>query len=154
MDHSNKTVVRVPLPEGTTYWVYWIGVGTEAKSQMVNFVKKISKIPTSSINPIYAFGIGAIAELPYFKSTATIDYYFANNYNASVFESRNTQNFNYYSMKKGSNITSDYSKIEDVPKELNICFLNNNTFTGHDVSIRVGAFIVKKQWIPLEDMGK
>lgn len=148
--NPNKTVVKVNLPEGTTSWVYWIGVGQESMTQMKNFVSEFSKGAAGlTANPLYAFGIGLIGELPMFKSSATLNYNFADNANSALFLN-NPENYQYYvyTFKKGNNVTTDYSIISTIQEELNICFWNMNSFTGHDVQIKVGAFKVTGEYIP------
>lgn len=150
LDNPNKTVVKVNLPEGTTSWVYWIGVGQESMTQMENFVSDFSKGAAGlAANPLYAFGIGLIGELPMFKSSATLNYSFADNANSSLFLN-NPENYQYYvyTFKQGSNVTTDYSIISTIPEELNICLWNTSSFTGHDMQIKVGAFKVTGEYVP------
>lgn len=149
-DHTNRTVVRVNLPEETTYWVYWIGVGQESMKQMENFISQLSKGAAGLVvDPLYAFGIGLIGELPMFKSTATVNYTFADNQNSNLFMADSS--YMKYIFKEGNNITTDYSKIGSIPRELNFCLWNMNSFTGHDVEIKVGAFIIKGYYVPEEN---
>jgi hypothetical protein len=145
LDHSNKTVVNINLPPKTTYWVYWIGVGQESMEQMTKFANALSKVSTLMVNPIQAFGVGLIKELPMFHSTATINYVFADNANTQLFV-RNAQ-MQSYTFKSGSNVTTDYSKVEAIPREVSLCMWNNNMMVGHDVQVKVGAFIVRGKYI-------
>ena len=66
IDHSNRTTLRITLPQNTTYWTYWIGVGQEAKDKMDNFTSTLSKgaIKYLSPNPLVLFGMNLISSLP------------------------------------------------------------------------------------------
>lgn len=148
LEHNNRTTVKVNLPEKTTYWVYWIGVGQESVDQMSSFMSDIAGSAAELlVDPIYAFGIGLIGELPMFNSTATVNYVFADNANSALFFNSG-ENYYHYSFKKGNNVTTDYSKISTMPEELNICLWNNSILTGHDVQIKVGAFAIEGQYVP------
>ena len=47
-----------------------------------------------------------------------------------------------YSFKQGANETTDYNIVRTVAREMNLCMLNTNPMLGHDVEVKVGAFIV------------
>jgi hypothetical protein len=81
-----------------------------------------------------------------FNSTATVDYRFTDNINSEFFLSGNP-NCKYYTFKEGTNVTTDYAIEKTTVKEVNLCLWNNNRLLGHDVNIRVGAFIVKASYI-------
>jgi hypothetical protein len=149
MYNSNTTIVKVPLPENTTYWVYWIGVGQESMDKMKEFSAKLSKGAAGlAANPIYALGLGLISALPMFNSTATINYRFMDNINANNFNTNIP--YSCYTFKEGNNITTDYTVTQLAPKEVNLCLWNTNAYLGHDVKIQVGAFTVRQKYVPEE----
>ena len=145
--HINRTITRINLPPQTTYWVYWIGVGQESIEKMKQFATQLSgvaaKVPGGAL---CAFGLQLIPTLPMFNSTATVNYRFADNNNSEIFSNGNPT-YQYYNFKEGTNVTTDYAIEKTNIKELNLCLWNNSSFSGHDVNIRVGAFIVKPTFI-------
>jgi hypothetical protein len=146
--HTNRTTVRINLPARTTYWVYWIGVGQESMDRMKSFADKLSRGASGlATDPISALGFRLISSLPMFNSTATVDYRFADNPNSEMFSS-GAGNYQYYNFKEGKNITTDYSIERTVSKEMNLCLWNNNPLLGHDVSVKVGAFLVTASYVP------
>jgi hypothetical protein len=152
LNHPNRTIVRINLPPRTTYWVYWIGVGQESMTKMKNFADNLAKGAAGlAANPIAALGLRLIPSLPMFNSTATVSYKFADNMNSTNFNN-GKPNCSFYSFKEGQNITTDYTTVRAVAKEMNLCFWNNSQFLGYDVNIKVGAFIVIPSVIPEEGL--
>jgi hypothetical protein len=148
-NNPNRTTVRVNLPENTTYWVYWIGVEQESMNAMKSFAEQLSKGAAGLAgNPIYALGFGLIGKLPMLNSTATIGYRFSDHTNSLNF--LNGRPYSYYTFKEGNAITTDYSIVKAVSKDVNFCLWNNEKWTGHDVQIKVGAFIVSATYVPQE----
>jgi hypothetical protein len=147
--HSNRTTVRINFPPKTTYWVYWVGVDQESMAKMKVLADKLAKGAARFVDPIPALGLGLIAELPMFNSTATVNYRFADNVNSENFYNGNP-NYNYYNFKEGKNITTDYAVEKTMAKEMNLCLWNNSQFAGHDVFVKVGAFIVTPTIIPAD----
>jgi hypothetical protein len=119
---------------------------------MKGFADKLSKGAAGlAVNPIYALGFGLIGSLPMFNSTATVDYRFADNMNSEMFYNGNP-NYRYYTFKEGKNITTDYTIARTVSNELNLCLWNNSQLMGHDVNIKIGAFIVTPTYVPEEGL--
>lgn len=147
-NNPNRTTIRVNLPENTTYWVYWIGVGQESIQGMKDFADQLSKGSRFIPNPIFAFGFGLINQLPVFNTTATIGYRFADYANSQSF--LYGRPYSYFTFKEGNAVTTDYSIIKTAGKDLNFCLWNNASNLGHDVQIKVGAFIVKGTYVPEE----
>jgi hypothetical protein len=144
IDHSNKTSIRINLPATTTYWAYWIGVGQESKDKMKSFISTLSSVgEIMGANPLFLFGMKLIPSLPMLNSTATINYKFMDAINAQLFQ--NNMNYSYYTFKYGNNISTDYSLVNQVTKDLTLSLWNENTMTGQDVEVRVMAFSVKKR---------
>ena len=145
--NPNRTTVRINLPENTTYWVYWLGVGQESMDEMKSFANQLSKVAQGlAANPIYAFGLGMIGKLPMFNSTATVGYRFTDHINSQNFLAG--RQYLGYTFKEGNAVTTDYSIVKAVARELNFCLWNNNLAIGHNVEIKVGAFTVKSVYVP------
>lgn len=148
-NNPNRTTVRINLPENTTYWVYWIGVGQESMNAMKSFAEQLSNGAAGLAgNPIYAFGFGLISKLPIFNSTATIGYRFSDHGNSQNFLLG--RQYSYYTFKEGNAVTTDYSVVKTVSKDVNFCLWNNEKWNGHDVQIKVGAFIVNGTYVAEE----
>jgi hypothetical protein len=139
--HNNRTAVSINLPKGTTYWVYWIGVGQESQKSMKEFVSTITQTVGSLYSdPLVSFGMKIIPSLPMLNTPETVNYFFMDSKNAQAFA--NKQAYSYYKFKHASNITTDFSKIDGSATDLVLSLENLNTTTGHDVEIRVVAFKV------------
>lgn len=144
LDHSNKTPIRINLPAGTNYWAYWIGVGQESKEKMKRFISSLSSAGgLMSTNPLFLFGMKLIPSLPMLNVTSTINYRFMDAYNTQLFQ--NGYPFSYFKFKYANNISTDYSLISEVPRDLTLCLWNESTMTGHDVEVRVMAFSVRSR---------
>jgi hypothetical protein len=144
IDHSNKTSIRINLPTTTSYWAYWIGVGQESKEKMKNFISTLSNVGgIMNANPLFLFGMKLIPSLPMLNATSTINYKFMDAINAQLFQ--NNMNYSYYTFKYGSNISTDYSLVNQVSKDLTLSLWNENTMTGQDVEVRVMAFSVRRR---------
>lgn len=136
---SNRTCVTINLPENTTYWVYWIGVGQEARERMQSFASTLSSSAKFlSANPLVLFGMSMIKELPILNSTSTVSYRFMDNQNSKLFEAGSP--YRYYNFKSANNVSADYSIVRNAPKELVFSMWNESNFQGQDVEIKVVAF--------------
>lgn len=146
LDHVNRTSVRINLPQNTTYWAYWIGVGQEAQNQMKAFTSSIASIGSYlPLNPLIKYGMKVISSLPMLNSTATISYRFVDSQNAQFFV--NKQGYKYFTFKHSENICTDYSLIGQNFQDLVLAMNNESTFTGQDVEVRVVAFIVTNKLV-------
>jgi hypothetical protein len=148
---NNKTTVRFQLPKSTRHWVYWVGVGQEPVVQLNDITKQVSKMAASVLagtNPVIAFGMGLLPYLPQVTSGGNIDYYFMNQANAQAF--LETGKLKAYPFASGQKIVSDYLKVPgaNTPKtedgHLYMGFLNNNTLTGLDITLKVVAFTAEQ----------
>lgn len=148
---GNRTVVTIILPSKTTYWVYWIGVGQESKQNMKKFATGLSEVVSKLAggDPIVAFGMKLLPELPVFNSTSTVNYRFTDNVNATNFRN-GIPNFGCYNFRNGDNVTTDYTLVTTVNREMNLCLWNNNPLWGRDVFVKVEAFIVTPHWVTEE----
>lgn len=149
MDHPNKTTVSISLPANTAYWTYWIAVDQEAQDNMKTFIKNLSPVVSAfSINPLVLYGLKLIPYLPMMTTAATINYMFMNSANATAFV--RGQAFSYYKFKHADNISTDYSLMKITSPDLVLAMQNESTLTGHNVEIRVVAFIIKSR-LTLQD---
>lgn len=140
-----RTVVSVPLPPNTTYWAYWIGVDQAATQQLQDFASTLSSAgKIISNNPLVQLGFGLIKEIPMLKNmTSTVSYHFADGLNAQIFTAGRP--YRPYAFKYSDNVSSDYALLRNTPTDVNFCFENQSMSMGHDVEIRVVAFIVKRR---------
>lgn len=146
LEHPNKTTVRINLPENTTYWAYWLGVGQEAQDNMKDFITTLSENGSFfTSNPLVLLGMQLIPALPILNTPSTIDYRFTDSRNGQLFT--NKQAYNYYTFKHANNITTDYSVIKNNFPDLVLSMNNESTMTGHNVGIRVVAFTVTSKLI-------
>ncbi len=148
LDHRNTTTVKMSLPANTAYWTYWIGVDQQAIQQWHQFAEAFARAGKYVVSdPVLAFGLGLIPKLPVWNTTATVDYYFMDTFNAQIFCSGTNQRCSAYNFKRGNNVSSDYCTItHNSPTDLNLCFKNNSTLIGHDVLIKAYAFSIKQHY--------
>jgi hypothetical protein len=146
---GNPSRVTIPfkLPAKTKHWVYWIGVGQESVKELEEMTKSISKggaAVLGGFNPVAAFGMGLLPQLPQVKSSGYVNYLFMNKAAVAPFEEEGTRKP--YSFAQGNAVVSDYGKITatQTPKTtdgtLYMGVENKNTVTGLDVNVRIIAF--------------
>jgi hypothetical protein len=142
---SPRTVVSVPLPPNTAYWTYWIGVDQAATQQLQDFAKTLSSAgKIISTSPLVQLGFGLIKEIPMFKNmTSTVSYHFADGLNAQLFTAGRP--YRPYVFKNADNVSSDYALLRNTPTDISFCFENQSMSMGHDVEVRVVAFIIKRK---------
>ncbi|HZE85136.1 MAG TPA: hypothetical protein VE035_12565 [Puia sp.] len=139
---ANNLVFKLNLPPNTTYWIYWIGVGKDAREKMKAFTASCSTVgslfPT---NPLVLYGMKQIPVLPMSVSNAAVGYHFMDTKNTDAFRSR--QQYSFYMFKSSDKITTEYASIHNAQSDLNLAILNTSMNTDQDVEVRVVAFIVK-----------
>ncbi|MBK8786392.1 MAG: hypothetical protein IPN43_07820 [Chitinophagaceae bacterium] len=146
LEHQNKTAISINLPANTSYWTYWIGVDQEAQDKLKNFMKDLSPvISVFSSNPLVLYGMKLIPSLPIMNTTASINYKFMNTQNGRYFV--NGLAYSYYKFKHADNISTDYSLIKGTLPDLVLAMQNESSLIGHNVEIRVVAFIIKSRLI-------
>ena len=146
LDHSSRTSIKINLPQNTTYWAYWIGVGQESQTKFKSFAGSLSGVGTLlSTNPLVHFGLKLIPALPMLNTTSTISYKFTDSKNAQLFKTG--MNYNYYTFKHADNISTDYSLIKQNFQDLVLNMKNSSALDGQDVEIKVVAFTVKPKWV-------
>ena len=140
---SNNSVLTINLPPNTTYWVYWIGAGKEAKEKMTAFAASCSTIGSvyPTVDPLVLYGRKFIPALPMAKTSATISYHFMDTKNTTAFKSK--QQYSFYMFKSSERITTEYASLHNNQGDLNLGISNDSGSQAQDVTIRVVAFIVK-----------
>jgi len=143
----SRVTVPFKLPENTAHWVYWLGVGQESVKELETLTKSLAKggaAVTSGVNPVVAFGLGLIPELPQVKSSGYADFLFMNQQAVKPFEEKGERKP--YSFAQGNAIINAYGKIaaSQTPKTpdgtLYLGVENQNTVTGLDVAVKIVAF--------------
>ncbi|MFC5270969.1 hypothetical protein [Adhaeribacter terreus] len=143
----SRVTVPFKLPPRTAHWVYWLGVGQESVKEMEALTKTLAKggaAVASGINPVVAFGMGLLPELPQVKSSGYIDFLFMNKQAVKPFEEKGERKP--FSFAQGDAIINAYGKIaaSQVPKtadgEIYLGVENHNTVTGLDVAVKIVAF--------------
>lgn len=145
LDHLNKTILSINLPANTTYWTYWIGVDQEAQDGMKNFIEDLAPFASMfSANPLVLYGMKLIPSLPMMNTTATVNYKFMDLQNAKA--CANGLAYSYYKFKNANNVSTDYSIVQGNYSDIVLVMENQSALTGHNVEIRVVAFIVKPKF--------
>ncbi|WP_210489753.1 hypothetical protein [Rufibacter aurantiacus] len=146
---NNRSTERFKLPAGTKHWVYWVGVGQESVQALQETGKTLAKGATALLtgsNPLVAFGLGLLPQLPQVKSSGYISYHLFNKNNAYLFK-EDEDGWKPYGVASGKDVLSDYGKvlINQTPKTddgyLYLGFENPSTITGLDLTLKVVAFI-------------
>jgi len=139
---ANNMVLKIDLPPNTTYWVYWIGAGKDAKEKMRSFVASCSTIGALfPSNPLVLYGKKIMSTLPMSSSNALISYHFIDTRNTAAFKGK--QQFSSYMFKSAEKISTEYASIHNNQQDLNLAIANESMGTDQDVEVRVVAFIVK-----------
>lgn len=164
LGNETRAYIKISLPEETSYWVYWIGVGQEAVKKLEEMGRSLSKVLgiMMKVEPVEAFAIGLIPELYTLNKGHDINFYFLPDYeNAMRFISGNS----FYYFKKGEKIITDYAKMER-PKRNTFYLGIDNSYsiaTAKLVTIKVVAVkiipkykvqqvqkpIIKRRYIPI-----
>jgi hypothetical protein len=146
---NNRSAERFKLPANTKHWVYWVGVGQESVQALQETGKALAKGAAALLtggNPLVAFGLGLLPQLPQVKSSGYISYYLFNKNNAYLF-TEDEDGWKPYGVAKGQDVLSDYGKVlvSQTPKTddgyLYLGFENPSTITGLDLTLKVVAFI-------------
>jgi len=146
LNHYNITPLTINLPKNTSYWAYWIGVGQEGKDQMKNFIEALTPaVRLISPNPVVLYGLKLIPALPAFNATASVNYKFMNTINAQSYIKG--QAYSYYLFKHADNISADYALVNVNTSDLVLSLTNLSATVGHDVDVKVVAFVVRERMV-------
>ncbi len=75
--------------------------------------------------------------------TSTVSYHFADGLNAQIFTAG--RSYRPYAFKNADNVSSDHALLRNTPTDVSFCLENQSMSMGHDVEIRVVAFIVTRK---------
>jgi len=137
---DTRSYLQISLPEGTTYWAYWMGVGQEAADglqQMSEYLPEGAAI-LGIVNPVAAFALGLLPELFTLSQGQDISYYFIADYaNLCKFIAGET----FYLIKQGKRVITDYSKMDTPTQGTFYLGLDNShsVMTSKIVTINVVA---------------
>ncbi len=128
--------VKVSLPEGTSYWVYWIGVGQEAVEGLNSMVEQLPEV-VGIVDPVAGFALGYLSKLYTLNSGLDI------NYTLERYSYGNWVPFKY-----SSGIVTDYAKMD---KPINGSFyikLDNSysIMTSKMVTVKIVAVKIIPQY--------
>jgi len=141
---NTRSYVKITLPENTSSWAYWIGVGQEAADglqKMTNALPKAAGVLFT--NPLFAFAGGLIPELFSMNKGLDVSYYFIADYD-NLCNFMNGQTF--YQFKCGQKIITDYAKME--PRGENTFYLGLDNSYSVMTSKLVNVHIVALKTIP------
>lgn len=145
--NSNRTCTNFSLPRNTISWSYYIGVDQAGQQVYENaskeVVSKSSPLITSLVgsNPLGALAMGLTSYLTQLHTSSgeAINFYLIDSKDANAFQQKNQ--FGYY--KQGKAVNS-FAKYEPMPGNLSFCFINDNTFTGVSVLLKITAVQVNQ----------
>jgi hypothetical protein len=142
LNNPNQTYINLKIPQGTAYWVYWVGIEPESSEAINDLAISLQILKSKVLNPVAAYGLGIINSLPTLKNTVSLHYRFMDLPNLELFLQE--QPYNFFTFKEGHAISADYSKINmgSTPNngDLYMCFWNNSNWVGRDVNLQVGTF--------------
>jgi len=145
---KGKSVVTFTLPENTSTWSFYIGVGQEGKAAYQKAEKDLLKVASSvlisSLNPLSYFATTGIS---LFNNVSGPDHV----YFTIIGDEQNLQNFrlglNFNQYQEGDLISGVF-KMSTIP-EGNKCFLglnNSNSVKPIEVTIKVTAVVINNQY--------
>jgi hypothetical protein len=147
--NSNLSIVDIDLPEGTTAWSYFIGVGQEGQKVFNDATDKLLTRTEQVVSKIE--GYGAMAALAIYglnlfaqaQGSDNVKYWLIPDWNnVMLFQSR--QQFQTY---KVGDVVNDASKmIHPVVGRVYLGLMNDNILEPIEVIIKVTAFRVIQSW--------
>ncbi len=133
--------VEVSLPEGTVYWVFWIGVGQEAAQGLNEMVKELPEAAVKlGLDPVAGFALGFLSTLYTMNSGLDIHYAFERGPNQEVSDLL-VYGTKFGTFKESRGTVTDYGRI-DKPANGNFSIFLDNTYsmiTSKEVTIKVVA---------------
>jgi len=131
--------IKVSLPEGTAYWVYWIGVGQEAAEGLNAMVEELPEVATSLgiVAPVTGFALGYLSKLYTLNSGLDI------NYSLERYSSGD-----YVPFKFVTGVQTDYAKM-NTPVSGNVYIKLDNSYsvmTAKEVTVKVVAVKIIPQY--------
>lgn len=152
LNSNNSRVVKViTLPQKTKYWVFWFGVGQEARQKYLETVNSIPKgVRHITTDPVVALGLEMIKSINLAANSGSdnIDSFFAASYLDSDKFTKNKE-WKRHIFFDGTQTVNTYmvKQIEDTPldssRNLYMTFENFKSFRDLDVQLKVWAFTEK-----------
>jgi hypothetical protein len=147
--NPNTSVVDMDLPEGTTAWSYYIGVGNEGKAAFDNATDKLLTTAAQQASKIEGYGTMAalaIHGLNLFAKAQgrdNVKYWIIPDWN-NVLLFRSGQAFQAY---KVGDVINDASKMErPLAGKIYLGLLNDNVMEPIEVVVKVTAVKIQQQW--------
>lgn len=145
-----RSYVPVTFPANTDYWVYWIGVGQESVDLFNKFSRTLSNGVSQFVpNPLIAFGLRLIPELPIMNVGNRVDFYLTDLSNASLFNQG--LQFNHFASISTQRIVAGYRMVDSNQLPVRggdtyaLCFSNPSSINGTDVTVKAYAFVVTEK---------
>jgi hypothetical protein len=147
--NTNKNVIDFTLPNGTISWSYYLGTGSEAKTEFSIARQKFLSQAANISNKIPGYGtMGALAlnGINYFSQVQgedNVKYWFINDWN-NVLAFQNDNQF--YQYKQGD-VVNDASQMKSPTSgKIYLGLLNDNLVEPIEVTVKVSAVVVQEQW--------
>lgn len=145
VDAGTRTWFDFVIPDGTTTWAYWIGVGQEAEKQFQEFAGGLAQAGGALVmDPIAAFALNQVPALLQLNQGSPINYHLIQDVpSLNAFMAR--QQFR--GLKHGVNVISDYAKM-DTPRAGRVYVGLNNEgaiLLARTVTIKVVAIKLVNQ---------
>lgn len=158
-ENSSYTYLRVDLPsdkkelyreEKVIAWVYWIGVGDQARKAYAQNVKAFgelaSAVTTAFASPLAGLAVGAMSELATPKIGDDVEYQFLPNFeNAKAY----VNNLRYFRFDYGKGTTAYGKNSDRLAGTFYIGLHNDHGTRGIDVDVKV---VVIKEVKTFEDI--
>jgi hypothetical protein len=147
--NPNRNVIDVTLPEGTTSWSYYIGVGTEGKDAYESAKKNFSKTVGASLaslsgyDPTTLLALSGINLIDKVQGRDNVKYYFISDWNnAQLF--RGGHEFLQY---KQGDVVNDASQMKrPTSGKILLGLLNDNLMEPIEVFVRITAVQIRPYW--------
>ncbi len=145
-----RTYIPVTFPINTDYWVYWIGVGQESADLFKRFSGSLSNgLSQFAPNPLVAFGLRLIPELPIMNVGNRVDFYLTDLNNAVLF-SQGVQ-FSHFAAVSTQRMVTGYRLVDHSQFSVQggstyaFCFYNPSAINGTDVTVKAYAFTITEK---------
>lgn len=147
--NPNRNLIDVTLPEGTTSWSYYIGVGNEGKAAYESAKENFSKAAGTSLasltgyEPTALLALAGINLIDKVQGLDNIKYFFITDWdNAQLFRAGN----NFLQYKQGD-VVNDASQMKHpLYGKVLLGLLNDNLIEPVEVMVRITAVQIRPIW--------
>jgi hypothetical protein len=147
--NSNRNLIDVTLPEGTTSWSYYIGVGTEGKAAYEAAKKNFSKAVGASLasltgyEPTTLLALSGINLINKVQGRDNVKYYFITDWNNAQWFMGGHQFLQY----KQGDVVNDASQMKQTTSgKVLLGLLNDNLVEPVEVFVRITAVQIRPYW--------